>query len=70
MIKLRSLSVSDAPLMLEWMQDESIASVFNIDMAKMRLEDAKEFCIRASDGDRKCLKDGGGTTFCYCGYRS
>ena len=48
MIFLRKLQVEDAPYMIEWMHDDTIANVFQKNMRKITLDEAKEFCIKAS----------------------
>lgn len=45
---LRPLASDDAELMLEWMHDSAIASVFQVDFAQFRLEDAKGFIAKTS----------------------
>lgn len=58
MIRLRSTMVKDAPLMLEWMQDNTIACVFHANMTEKSLKDAEEFCIEASALNSREIKDG------------
>ena len=44
MITLRDLKIKDAPLMLEWMKDNEISSVFAKDMSKNTIDDVEGFC--------------------------
>ena len=50
MVKLRSLDIKDAHLMLEWMHDPDIIKGFQKDLMHMTLEDAEGFCRAASSG--------------------
>lgn len=49
-IYLRKLKRKDAPLMLEWMQDPSIACFFRFDAQSMTVEDCEKF-IESIDDD-------------------
>lgn len=47
-IHLRPLEIKDAPLMLEWMQEPSIACFFRFDAQKMTLADCETFITGVS----------------------
>ena len=49
-IHLRNLKSKDAPLMLEWMQDLSIACFFRFDASSMTAEDCERF-ISSTDSE-------------------
>ena len=49
-ISLRKLKIKDAPLMLEWMQDPSIACFFRFDAQNMTVADCEKF-IESIDDD-------------------
>ena len=49
-IHLRQLELKDAPVMLEWMQDPSIACFFRFDAQSMTLEKCEEY-IRSASSD-------------------
>lgn len=51
-IHLRQLEIKDAPLMLEWMQDPSIACFFRFDAQRMTLADCEEYIRNAWDDIR------------------
>ena len=42
-MKLRELQLEDAPLMLEWMQDNDLTSGFHSDYSSKTLQDAESF---------------------------
>ena len=42
-IHLRKLELKDAPLMLEWIQDPTIACFFRFDAQSMTIQDCEEF---------------------------
>ena len=46
-MRLRKLEIRDAPLMLEWMRDESVVCYFRKDFAKMTMDDCIDFIQRA-----------------------
>lgn len=48
-IRLRPLLKKDAPLMLEWMHDPSIACYFRFDALKMTLSDCEAYIDKAQD---------------------
>ncbi len=48
-MKLRNLKVGDAPLMLEWMHDESVVGKLRTDFSKKTLEDCKNFIEEANE---------------------
>ena len=48
-IRLRPLLKKDAPLMLEWMHDPSIACYFRFDALKMTLSDCEAYIEKAQD---------------------
>lgn len=48
-IHLRKLELKDAPLMLEWMQDPSIACFFRFDAQSMTVSDCEEFILCADN---------------------
>lgn len=52
-IHLRQLEMKDAPLMLEWMQDPTIACYFRFDASSMTLADCEEF-IKEAPLDTSC----------------
>ncbi len=47
-IHLRALELRDAPLMLEWMQDPSIACFFRFDAAGMTEEKCRDYIVSAN----------------------
>ena len=51
---IRKLEIKDAPLMLEWMQDESVVQFLNKDFSSMTICDCEKF-IRESHGDFRNL---------------
>lgn len=51
-VRLRELEEKDAPLMLEWMHDENVASNLGKDFRHMTIEDCRNF-IRESGTDDK-----------------
>lgn len=46
-MRLRKLQNKDAPLMLEWMRDESIAHYFRKDFSKLTIDDCLDFISAA-----------------------
>ena len=42
-MRLRKLEIKDAPLMLEWMQDQSVVRYFRKDFARRTMEDCLDF---------------------------
>ena len=42
-MKLRSLELKDAPLMLEWMHDKSVTQYMNRDFSKLSLQNCESF---------------------------
>ncbi|MDD6102233.1 MAG: GNAT family N-acetyltransferase [Clostridiales bacterium] len=48
-MKLRKLELKDAPLMLEWMHDESVVKDLQADFAAKTLEDCENFIKAAAD---------------------
>lgn len=53
-MRLRSLEQADAPLMLEWMHDESVVRDLQTNFARKTLEDCQKF-IAVSHTDKKNL---------------
>ena len=53
-VKLRSLEKKDAPFMLEWMKDSSIACYFRFDATLMTLTDCEKF-IASAQNDKKSI---------------
>lgn len=51
-IHLRQLEMKDAPMMLEWMQDPSIACFFRFDAQNMTIADCEKY-ISSSDSDTR-----------------
>ena len=47
-VHLRQLEEKDAPLMLEWMHDSSIACFFRFDALSMTLKDCVEYIQKAN----------------------
>ncbi len=47
--KLRPLSLSDAPLMLEWMHDESVVKYMKTNFSEKSLLDCENFIVHAQD---------------------
>ena len=48
-MKLRNLEKKDAPLMLEWMHDESVVKDLNRNFGAMKIEDCQGFIERSQD---------------------
>ncbi|MBO4835540.1 MAG: GNAT family N-acetyltransferase [Lachnospiraceae bacterium] len=48
-MKLRELKIEDAPLMLEWMHDESVVQSLKTDFSKKTIEDCIAFISAAAD---------------------
>ena len=48
-MNLRKLELKDAPLMLEWMHDDSVVHDLKTDFAEKTIEDCKTFIILARD---------------------
>lgn len=48
-MKLRKLEEKDAPLMLEWMHDESVVKDLNRNFGAMTIEDCKRFIAGSAD---------------------
>ena len=53
-MKLRKLSLEDAPLMLEWMHDESVVAKLAANFAAKTIDDCRNF-IAASQEDKENL---------------
>lgn len=53
-MQIRKLEIKDAPLMLEWMHDESVTRDLKKDFSSLTIEDAKSF-IRNSLDDKENL---------------
>lgn len=51
-MKIRQLKEKDAPLMLEWMHDETITAPLKKDFAAMTIKDAESFIQKAQTMDR------------------
>lgn len=51
-MKIRQLKAKDAPLMLEWMHDETITAPLKKDFANMTIKDAESFIKKAQRMDR------------------
>ena len=45
-MKLRKLQIKDAPLMFEWMQDDSVVHYFRKDFKKLTIDDCMDFINR------------------------
>ena len=56
MIKLRSLALSDAPIMLEWMHDYELVKDLHKDFNSMTIENCENF-IKSAQIDSDNLKD-------------
>ena len=50
-MKLRKLKVEDAPLMLEWMHDESVVSQLAANFAAKTIDDCRNFIAASLTGD-------------------
>ena len=48
-MKLRELKIEDAPLLLEWMHDESVVQSLKTDFSKKTIEDCIAFITAAAD---------------------
>ena len=48
-MKLRKLELKDAPLMLEWMHDESVVKDMQADFSSKTLEDCDLFVLSSKD---------------------
>lgn len=46
-MKLRKLDIKDAPLMLEWMHDDSVVCNLSTDFGKMTIEDCNTFITKS-----------------------
>lgn len=51
-MKLRKLQLKDAPLMLEWMHDQSVIEYMQADFASKTLEDCVDFINASKDSSR------------------
>ncbi|MBQ6587245.1 MAG: GNAT family N-acetyltransferase [Butyrivibrio sp.] len=54
-MKLRSLQLQDAPLMLEWMHDDSVVHDLHRDFSKLTLEDCENFIKKSLDSQDENL---------------
>lgn len=53
-MKLRKLEIDDAPLMLEWMHDDSVVHDLSTDFSKLTLKDCENFILK-SENDTESL---------------
>ncbi len=54
-MKLRSLQLQDAPLMLEWMHDDSVVHYLHRNFAKLKIEDCENFIRKSQESQDKTL---------------
>lgn len=48
-MRLRKLELKDAPLMLEWMHDETVVKDMQADFSSKTLEDCNHFILSSKD---------------------
>lgn len=51
-MKLRSLEMKDAPLMLEWMHDDNVTEFMGADFASKKIEDCEAFISSSKNDDK------------------
>ena len=51
-MRLRNLELKDAPLMLEWMHDESVVDKLKGNFIEKTLADAKSFIVASANKDK------------------
>ena len=54
-MKLRSLQLQDAPLMLEWMHDDSVVHDLHRNFSKLTLEDCENFIRKSLESQNQNL---------------